>query len=612
VSYNAGVPAFLSRRVVVFMSQTAKPPNRTIRLRADHHGPPDPDHPQASTTDYEVKSWVPVGANGRVDIAGMNRKAMTGDMDAATRALFQQRLRLCCLVAAGPFAFFLTCATTNFIDIFGRETIGWTGLVLMALTLAGLLSAAGFLTYAERLDENVLRVFEIAIFGSMGLTFAYWHFEVQTAIPKTGFDGEHHERASVLLAASIVHFNWFALIVFHGVLVPNSLVRGVGVAFAHCIAALVIGGLAASVHPPTAANALGVFSIAATMLAAGTGLSVFGTAKTEALRREVASAREAIRELGQYRLRRKLGHGGMGEVYLAEHRLIKRPCAIKRIHTKFLDNPEQLRRFEREVQATAQLRHPNTVEIYDYGRGDDGTFYYVMEYLPGMSLEDLVTRHGPQPADRVVHILRQVCGALKEAHKHGLVHRDIKPSNILVFPEGGIADHAKVLDFGLVHSLVSDGEYTEKITREGLIVGTPEYMSPEQASGIPIDGRSDLFSLGSVAYFLLTAQEAFHRDNPMKTLMAVVNEEPAPIAHYNPVVPADVVAVVKACLTKAPDDRFGRAADLEHALAHCACAHDWTEERAAEWWSGHPDSTPSTGTDLSSLPLRDSGNQHRE
>ena len=585
------------------MSQTAKPSKRTVRLRPDHRGPSDPAQPDTGTTDYEVNGWAPSAPPLRAIASLVPTPGQPLGMDPATRALFQQRLRLCCLIATAPFAFFLICAATNFIDIFGRQTIGWTGLVLVALTLAGLLSAAAFLTYSRGLPVAVLRVLELAVFGAMAITFAYWHFAVLTAVPTGGFEGGQHVRSWILLAASIVHFNWFALIVFHGVLVPNTLKRGVGVALGLGLAALLISALAVAVHPPTAANAGAVFAVSVTMLAAGTGLSVFGTAKTEALRREVESAREAVRELGQYRLRRKLGQGGMGEVYLAEHRLLKRPCAVKRIHTRFLDNPEQVRRFEREVQATAQLRHPNTVEIYDYGRGEDGTFYYVMEYLPGMSLEDLVVRHGPQSADRVVHILKQVCGALKEAHKHGLVHRDIKPSNILVFPEGALPDHAKVLDFGLVHSLVWDGDSNEKITREGLIVGTPEYMSPEQASGSALDGRSDLFSLGSVAYYLLTGRDAFHRENPIKTLMAVVNEEPAPIAQFNPHVPDDVMAVVRHCLVKAPDQRFARAAELEHALAECSCANAWTEARADEWWAIHPEAQPGTGTDLDSLPL---------
>jgi serine/threonine-protein kinase len=587
---------------MVFMSQTARPlassPPRTVRLRPNQ---PAADHPDASNTDYELAAPVRLVRGGME--TPHDRVSALGPAD---REQFRQRLALCCLIAVVPFGFFVVCAATDFIELFGLTTVGWPGLVLSAAVLVGLVTMAHVLRRARDLDEQTLRVLEVALFGGMALFFAYWQFQVLTATPSRGFEGWQHERTAALAASLIVYFNWFVLIIFHGVLVPNTLARGAGVAVAMCVAALVISGVAALVHPPTGRNAGALFAVSITMLSAGVGLSVFGAAKTEALRREVESAREAMRELGQYRLRRKLGHGGMGEVYLAEHRLLKRPCALKRIHPRYLNNPEQVRRFEREVQATAQLRHPNTVEIYDYGRADDGTFYYVMEYLPGLSLEDVVQRHGPLPPERVVHVLRQVCSALKEAHRLGLVHRDIKPSNVLVIPAGAPHDQAKLLDFGLVHSLLWDGEPEERITREGLIVGTPEYMSPEQASGAMLDGRSDLFSLGSVAYYLLTGREAFHRENPMKTLLAVVNEEPAPVAQFSPDVPDDVVAIVKRCLAKPLEERFGRVAELEQALVRCRCAGQWTDARAAQWWASHPEERPGEGTDLNSLPLTES------
>ena len=174
--------------------------------------------------------------------------------------------------------------------------------------------------------------------------------------------------------------------------------------------------------------------------------SAFGARTISRLRRQVAEARQ----LGQYRLRRRIGAGGMGEVYLAEHQLLKRPCAVKLIRPDDVADPRALERFEREVRLTATLSHPNTVEIYDYGRTEDGTYYYVMEYLPGLSLAELVERHGPLPPGRVVYLLRQVCGALREAHAAGLIHRDIKPSNIFAARRGGMDDVAKLLDFGLV------------------------------------------------------------------------------------------------------------------------------------------------------------------
>ncbi|HET6575842.1 MAG TPA: serine/threonine-protein kinase, partial [Fimbriiglobus sp.] len=552
------------------MSHPARPPAqpRTVRLRPDgraadsgHH------HPDTTNADFELHASVAAPAVRFVE--GHPAKAPTTALGPEARDQFRRRLMLCCLIASVPFAFFTACAATNFIPLFGRDTVGWTGLVLSAVTLAGLGTTAAFLSRRRDLAEDALRVLEVSVFGVMAVFFAYWQFQVLTAIPP---GNGHPEQPAVLAAAAIVHVNWLLLIVFHGVLVPNTLARGAGVAVAMCVVALTVSLIAAVSHPPTGRHAGSLFTLAATLLFSGAGLSIFGTAKTEALRREVETAREQVRQLGQYRLRKKLGHGGMGEVYLAEHQLLKRPCAVKRIHPRYLNNPEQVRRFEREVQATAQLRHPNTVEIYDYGRAEDGTFYYVMEYLPGMSLEDMVVRHGPLPAERVVHVLRQVCGALREAHKEGLVHRDIKPSNILVLPEGSPHDQAKLLDFGLVHSLYEEADPDSKITREGLIVGTPEYMSPEQASGGVLDGRSDLFSLGTVAYYLLTGREAFHRENPMKTLMAVVNEDPAPAAQDGAEVPEDVLAVVRRCLAKAPEERYQRAGELEIALLGCGCA----------------------------------------
>ena len=575
---------------------------RTRKLRAAAPNP-DPD-----TTDYELSSSVgsprltPVEMTAKLPSPAPVRKQY---LDAATAQLFHHRLRLCCIIAVVPMAFFFLCGITNFIELFGQGTIGRSGVILAGVVLTALATTAGVMFRFGPFPESWLRVLEVAIFGQLSLFFAYWQFAILTASPEAGYNGARHEQAFVLAASIMSHFNWLLLIVFHAVLVPNSISRGVGITAVMCIAALAIDSMAAGIHAPITHNAGVLFSIGGTVLAAGAGLAIFGTAKTAALQREVESARAAVRQMGQYRLRRKLGSGGMGEVYLAEHRLLKRPCALKRIHAKYLNNPEQLKRFEREVQATAQLRHPNTVEIYDYGVAEDGTFYYVMEYLPGLSLEDLVGRHGPQPVERVIHLLRQVCGALREAHKNGLVHRDIKPSNILVFAEGSPHDQVKLVDFGLVHSLLWDGGADAKITREGLIVGSPEYMSPEQASGIAIDGRSDLFSLGSVMYYLLTGREAFHRDNPMKTLMSVVTDTMPKLAESNPYAPRELAAVLAKCTAKDPEDRFASAAELDAALAACPGAGGWTEARALEWWTVHPDARPGTGTDLNTLAMAD-------
>jgi len=229
------------------------------------------------------------------------------------------------------------------------------------------------------------------------------------------------------------------------------------------------------------------------------------------------------------------------------------------------------------------LSHPNIVEVFDYGHTEDGTFYYVMEYLPGLNLDQLTRRHGPLPLGRVIHLLRQVCGALQEAHAGGLIHRDIKPSNILVCQRGGRHDVAKLLDFGLVqtHGLNQDGQ---QLTQEGAIPGTPAYMSPEQGAGIDLDARSDLYSLGAVAYFLLTGRPPFVRDSTVQTLAAHLAEPVVAPDRHRPEVPADLQAVVLRCLEKDPARRFPNADELAQALARCRCADQWTRERAAAWW----------------------------
>jgi serine/threonine-protein kinase len=300
----------------------------------------------------------------------------------------------------------------------------------------------------------------------------------------------------------------------------------------------------------------------------------------ETLRGEAIEARK----LGQYQLQRRLGAGGMGEVYLAEHVLLRRPCAIKLIRPERAGDPRNLARFEREVQATATLTHPNTVEVFDYGHAADGTFYYVMEYLPGLNLEELVKQHGPLPPARVIHLLRQICRALQEAHAVGLIHRDIKPGNIIVGQRGGQYDVAKLLDFGLVRApgLAGDGQ---PLTQEGAIAGTPAYMSPEQAAGrADLDGRSDLYNLGAVAYFLLTGQPPFVRQTAVQTLAAHLGEPVVAPDRLRADLPADVQAVLLRCLEKEPARRFPDAESLEPALGHCDCAGQWTREQAAAWW----------------------------
>jgi serine/threonine-protein kinase len=307
--------------------------------------------------------------------------------------------------------------------------------------------------------------------------------------------------------------------------------------------------------------------------------AVYGTHLINSLRREAFEARK----IGQYQLLELLGAGGMGEVYLARHRMLKRPCAIKLIRPDRAGDPQVLARFEREVQLTAGLSHWNTVQIFDYGRTDDGAFYYVMEYLPGLSLEDLLDRYGPLPPERVVHLLRQTCQGLREAHATGLIHRDIKPGNIFAAQRGGLYDVVKLLDFGLVKPATETP--SSRLTHEGSIAGTALFMSPEQARGLDdLDARSDIYSLGAVAYALLSGRPPFDETSPMEAIIAHARDEARPLSQLRADVPADLERVILRCLAKRPEDRFQDAESLEQSLAQCADADLWTPSRAARWW----------------------------
>ena len=261
----------------------------------------------------------------------------------------------------------------------------------------------------------------------------------------------------------------------------------------------------------------------ATWCAVSIAIATIGSRVIFGLRTEAALARR----LGQYTLEEKIGAGGMGVVYRASHAMLRRPTAIKLLPPDRAGEAN-LVRFEREVQMTAQLSHPNTVAIYDYGRTPDGVFYYAMEYLDGINLEELVRDHGRQPPGRVVAILDQVCGALSEAHARGLVHRDIKPANIILTERGGEPDVAKVVDFGLVKPLASENA-TAAMSMPGVLTGTPHYMSPESMT-MPeeADPRSDLYALGAVGYFLLTGQPVFEGGTVVDVLSHHLHTEPVP------------------------------------------------------------------------------------
>lgn len=300
-------------------------------------------------------------------------------------------------------------------------------------------------------------------------------------------------------------------------------------------------------------------------------------------------AAETALELGSYRLVARIGEGGMGEVWKANHQMLARTAAIKLIRTQAASGRQAhlvTRRFRREANAIATLQSPHTIYLYDFGVSEDGRFYYVMELLDGISLQTLVTTFGPQPASRVVPILRQICQSLEEAHRNGLVHRDLKPSNVMLCKLALSHDFVKVLDFGLAKCI--DATEPSLLTVEGTTTGTPGYIAPEVAMGEPrVDGRADLYALGCIAYYLLTGELVFDDPNPMKMALKHVQTLPIPPSDRTELpIPADVERIVLRCLEKKVDDRPISAAELSSLLTACH-VDPWTEEDAEVWWAHH-------------------------
>ncbi len=319
----------------------------------------------------------------------------------------------------------------------------------------------------------------------------------------------------------------------------------------------------------------------------GITLATISSRVTYGLRRQVAEANE----LGQYVLEEKIGGGGMGEVWQARHRLLIRPAAIKLIRPQMSgDAGLLLRRFEREARATAALKSPHTVQLYDFGATDDGRLYYVMELLDGVDLDTLVRQYGPLPAERVVHLLRQVCSSLQDAHVNGLVHRDIKPANIVVSRAGTTFDFAKVLDFGLV-KLDTDrkGEDDVKLTSEGSAGGTPAFMAPEVVLGVAdTDHRVDLYALGCVGYWLLTGKLVFAGKSAVEVMFHHAHTPPSrPSTRSELPIPASLEDLVMDCLEKDPTRRPASAEAVSAGLAAVALESPWTVERAERWWEMH-------------------------
>ena len=314
----------------------------------------------------------------------------------------------------------------------------------------------------------------------------------------------------------------------------------------------------------------------------GLGFAIYGCLINRQLRQKI----QHQERLGPYTLHELIGSGGMGDVYLAEHQLLKRKCAIKLIRRDRASDRRMLARFEREVKATAQLTHWNTVQVYDYGRTPNGTFYYAMEYLQGLNLRQLVDQFGPQSPARVVYILRQLCGALHEAHCCGIVHRDVKPSNIFLAERGHVYDVAKLLDFGLVRPARFGPDTICCVSGE--LQGSPRFMCPEQARGQKPDCRGDIYSLAVVGFYLLSGRVPFEEDSPVMLVLAHATMQPPQLADFGVEVPQDLSNIISKCLSKHAADRFQTPRELQEALDDCVCSNDWTWRNAEAWWQKQP------------------------
>jgi hypothetical protein len=386
--------------------------------------------------------------------------------------------------------------------------------------------------------------------------------------------------------------SWIAVwILLFATVIPTPPRRALAAALASATAVPVVASLALVLRGDVPTSGIAVFALRIFLPYFLVALVAYVAARVVyRLGTELTHARE----LGSYRLVERLGEGGMGEVWRAEHHLLARPAAIKLIRTSDdAESPEARElgaRFEREAQVTSTLRSPHTIQLYDFGIADDGAFYYVMELLDGFDLQVLVERFGPVPVDRAVHLLIQACDSLSEAHDRGLIHRDIKPANVYVCRYGREVDFIKVLDFGLVKPADAEESATQlEISGAHAAHGTPAFMPPEQALGNQaIDGRADLYALGCVAYWLVTGKPVFQGSSPIDTIVKHVSAAPDPPSRHSSMdVPPEFDALVLECLSKDPDQRPPTADVVANRLRGLSSGRGWTKTHSREWWETH-------------------------
>ena len=457
--------------------------------------------------------------------------------------------------------------------------------LLHAATLLVSLAAWQVCARGPALSTLLLEVIDAAAVALVLLGFA-----AQALLVPPAFEGEVTRSLALILTQ---------MAVVRAVLVPSSAFRTAAVSLLAALpAAAVILGLppAPGADPVVSWNdrfwSL-LWTACAVFVAALVSYVIFG------LREEIQKARR----LGQYTLEEKLGEGGMGSVYRARHAMLRRPTAIKLLLPE-KSSEAALARFEREVQLTASLSHPNTVSVFDYGRTPDGIFYYAMEYLEGTDLDALVREDGPQCPARVVHVLEQVASALVEAHGIGLIHRDIKPENVILCERGGIPDVAKVVDFGLVRDL--EPASGARLTQAEVVQGTPLYLSPEAIRAPDaVDARADIYGLGAVGYYLLTGTHVFGGATAVEVCSHHLHTVPqAPSERLRRPVPAGLERLILACLEKDPARRPASAALLRDALGALPDVGRWSETEAREWWERWRRSHPERPRDLTARPTR--------
>ncbi len=532
----------------------------------------DPTPPKGfePTIDYSALSGQSTDRTSSADVSRAKVAFVEGAkprLADETAALLRQRLSAVAVVLS------LT-AIVAFVRGFFLPEVSL--IVLRTVVLVVVIGSLVLLLSRVRLSTGMLRLVELAVFGAVAVQVLSALSQRMLAFAQSG------DVASTVAGKQMVFFAWTTLILLYGMFMPNTWKRAAVVLLpAACIPYATILFLRWQSDDVAKILDADQFGLPAPMPLLAAFAGVYASHIIHSIRREAFRARQ----FGQYRLKEKLGSGGMGEVYEAEHVLLKRPCAIKLIRPGGKADATALARFEREVRATAKLTHWNTVEIFDYGHTDDGTFYYVMELLPGLSLEELVKRHGPLVPERAVHLLRQACRALGEAHAAGLIHRDIKPANIFAAKRGGVDDVAKLLDFGLVRQQAEEESADAHLTQAGSFGGSPHYMSPEQATDFSkSDARTDIYSLGAVAYYLLTGRPPFSGRSPIEIIIAHSRDEVVPPGQVREGIPADLEQAVLRCLAKDPDQRFPHVEALEKALSACQCADQWDERRAAAWW----------------------------